>query len=754
MINKLLAKNIFHIAGFKASTKVHMQRDVMREIDARLVKYSQRGILLSLTIFTLALSLGEYYTKQPAMALFLAGGLILMTLIRGCFLIKFESLYAQGPARWRQMFFFTSMLGSSWWGIIVACVTWEHGLLYETPILWLYTVAFFAGSIYVYAPFQRFLQIYMFVAFIPCASIAILCFEPISILYGLIMMILYLLLCRQGRFIGQNYWDKLQANYDLLRRAKTLEAEKITTESSLNHRDVLFNNLTLELKSSIQEIVGSLKILKYSDLQDEEEQLVLLSEQKAQQQIDLLRNVAELSSISANKVLLEHNIIDPRYHIEQALHHVSIIAHKKNIELFSSFACDFPLRVRGDAERFEQIIGNLASSACQFCCPNENGELVVSSSFRGDDEPGTLKISIVNSRPMRTAEAEENINAAFSPHYATDIKLGLSLAIVKGLAKSMDGDAGAYYNDDGALIFWVSIRLTAVTAGRVQGQASPKLSGKKALLYQAPSVISETFCATLHRWGLDVDATDNEEHALSLLEKAQHKSPYHLLIVYTHLDNISDGLSLSKKVAEHDSLHSTSQIIILSQLQNKMPCVEEHFLTYVNVGVIYKPIQYRKLHKMIKDNFIDGKKEASHEQEKHSILTGKHLLVFQQEDIDVAIIKSMAKKIGCTSTVASSLEECLSLLSEQSFDAFICESHLENEDLESFIEQARALCRAKTDYVMPILGASSHELDGEETHCLALGMEHYIDSPVDIDDLEAVLKRFVGRAFHMREQGQ
>ena len=114
----------------------------------------------------------------------------------------------------------------------------------------------------------------------------------------------------------------------------------------------------------------------------------------------------------------------------------------------------------------------------------------------------------------------------------------------------------------------------------------------------------------------------------------------------------------------------------------------------------------------------------------------------------------MAKKIGCTSTVASSLEECLSLLSEQSFDAFICESHLENEDLESFIEQARALCRAKTDYVMPILGASSHELDGEETHCLALGMEHYIDSPVDIDDLEAVLKRFVGRAFHMREQGQ
>jgi CheY-like chemotaxis protein/signal transduction histidine kinase len=747
-IKELLSGSIIDLTHFTPTSKVHAQRDVMREADARLAKYNRRGIFLSLVVFNLTIFIGEFYTKSPTMTLILEGGLFFITFIRAYFLLKFEHIYAQGPARWRKIFFFLSLLGSCWWGFIVASVTYYNGLVYETPILWLYTVALFAGSLYIYAPFQRFLKVYMFVSFIPCAIIAISSFQPINILYGLIMIILYLLLCRQGKFIGQNYWDKLEANYNLLKRTKTLEAEKITTESSLNNRDVLFNNLTIECKSSMQEIVGTLKLLKHASLHDEEQQLVLLAEQKGHQQISLLRNVAELSVISSERVLLDQDVIDLRYHIEQALSHTSIIAHKNNVELYSSFSSDFPLRVRGDAERLEQIIGNLISSACQFC---EQGELLVSSSYRETDGAEVLKLSILNPNPIRTPEAEVSIHSAFSPHFSSDLKLGLNLAIVKGLANCMGGDAGAYYNDEGSLIFWISIRLDSVTTANNHRQNLSKLSGKKTLLFQAPDSIVDVFSKTLHNWGLYVDTANDQDEAMQLLVEADKRNPYQLIIIYTHLDHIESGLSFSKQVAEHESLWATPQIVALSKLQNKIKSVSDHFLKYVNIETIYKPLQHRKLHKLIKSILIENKKEAPVENLNKDLLQEKNLLLFQQEAIDIAIMKSMLEKLGCTVTTATHLEDCLTLLATQPFDAFICESHIEKIDLSMFVEKARDMSMNKDVYKLPILGITSHELEGEQTHCLASGMDYYIDFPVNISDLQAIVRRFIGRAIHMSE---
>jgi signal transduction histidine kinase/DNA-binding response OmpR family regulator len=741
--------SFFNIAIFTPTSKVHVQRDVMREVDERLVKYSQRGIFLTLLVFSLAMLMGEYYINNPKMAIALGGGLVCITFIRIFFLLKFDQLYAKGPGRWRNLFFYSSLAGSAWWGFVIANITLANGLQYETPILWLYTVAFFTGSIYIFAPFQRFLKLYMFASFIPCAVIAILMLEAISVLYGVIMIVLYILLCRQGKIIGQNYWDKLQATYELLQKANALQAEKLTTESSLNNQDVLFNNLTRELKSSMQEILGSLKLIKNSSLPKEEEQVLFLAEQKAQQQLSLLRNVAELANISTKKLLLDQHVIDPRYHIEEALNNISIIAHKKHIELFSSFASDFPLRIRGDAERFEQLLGNLISSACQFAV---SGELLLSSSYRLNEDPGTLKITLINATPIRTPETEEQIHTAFSPYYASDIKLGLSLAIVKGLAQCMDGNAGAYYRDDGALLFWVSIKLSAVSTGVMKTSSQLKLSGKKTLLYQAPKTIADVFSHTLTAWGLDVDIVNDEQAALALLEDNIKDSPYQLVIIYTQLDDVS-GLQLSKKIADHAKLWATPQIVTLSKLQTKQKEVEEHFLKYVSVGVIYKPIQHRPLQKMIKSFLLSDHTESTNDADKDNFLEGKHILLFQQEDIDLVIVKAMLKSMGCVVESASTMSECEGLLETISFDAFICESHLENENLPLFVENARKVNDVLRDnhYKLPVLGLTSHELAGEETHCLASGMEYYIDSPTNIDDLRAILRRFIGRAAHMAE---
>lgn len=747
-ISSFLA-SVANFSFFTPNTKVHLQRDVMRETDIRLVKYSQKGIFLSLTIFALALWIGDYYSHSPRMALVLAGGVICITLTRAYFLLRFEHIYPQGPNRWRKWFFSLSLLGSVWWGFIVAHITWVSGVYNETPILWLYTVAFFAGSLYVFAPFQRFLSLYMFVSFIPCSIVALLLAEPTSILYGVIMLALYFLLRRQGNIIGDNYWDKLQATYDLLKRANVLEAEKITTESSLNSRDVIFKNMARELTSSMHEISGSLALLKELDLPIESVRLLVLTEQKTQQQLTLLRNVSELKNITQKKVLLDQNVIDLRFYIEKALSTTSISAHKKNIELYSSFSADFPLKVRGDSERIQQLISNLISSACYYC---DNGELIVSSSYRDDSDPGMLKVSILNAEPVKSALAESEIDHIFSPHYATDIHIGLSLAIVRGLAECMGGSAGADYKEDGSLVFWVCVKLSTMSIGVVKKQTLiSQLVNKRVMLYQPPQKIAGVFSATLSSWGFSVDIINDKEEALIEFNKTaseQLSHAYDLVIVYTRLNNL-DAMAFSEELCINNITAKIPQIIILSQLQSKTPLVKQHLLNFPFVNMVYKPIQQTYLRQIIKSVLIDNAVLANNNSDE--FLLGKSILLFQQDEIDMTIIQHMLEKIGCVVTQAKTANECLSLVTEKLFDGFISESHLNNIDLEDFIIDIRNIStRNETEiYVMPIIGYTSHQHDDEESHCLASGIDYYLQSPANIDDLRAVLKRFIGRAAYM-----
>jgi CheY-like chemotaxis protein len=316
----------------------------------------------------------------------------------------------------------------------------------------------------------------------------------------------------------------------------------------------------------------------------------------------------------------------------------------------------------------------------------------------------------------------------------------------------MDGDAGADYKENGYLIFWVSRKLPSISSGMPKTLSLLKLAGKKTLLYQAPNTIADVFGKTLESWGLIVDIVNEENTALTKMEECIDQDPYQLIIIYTQLNNI-EALSFSKKIAEHPQLRLTPQIVTLSKLQNKIKQVEEHFLKHVSIEVIYKPIQYRNLQKMIKNLLIVDKKSHAKSSEVENFLEDKHLLLFQQEDIDVAIVKAMLKKIGCKVSVAATLGQCFNQLAQTRFDAFICESHLDDNDMRKFIDKARSAndCLQKNNYKIPILGLTSHEQEDEETHCLATGMEYYIDSPTNIDDLRAILRRFIGRAIHMAE---
>lgn len=737
---------------FKAVSKVHLQRDVMRETDMRLVTYSQTGIFLSVIVFSIVLWAGEHHVSNPFTTAVLFIGLVTITLIRAYFLFRFETIYPKGPNQWRKMFFALTLLGSAWWGTILATMTWVNGLDEEIPILWLYTVGFFAGSLYVVGPFKHFLKIYMAVTFIPCSVSALLLFDPIAALYGAIMLMLYYLLYRQGVIIGDNYWDKLQATYDLLKKTKTLEAEKISTQSSLNESDLVFSNIARELTASVQEISSSLALLKDGDFAADTAKLLMLTEQKNQQQLTLLNNLAEIKNIEQKSVLIDSDVIDLRHHIEKALSRVSNIAHHKRVELHPTFSVGFPLKVRGDGERVQQLVSNLVSSACQYC---EKGELLIDCRYQQEADKGIFRISVTNDHADQRALPLEELQRLFSPRDAQDTHVGLSLAVVKGLASCMGGFANVHYKKEGDLVFWASAAMPLIAMETVEKQALVSaLSDKRVLVYNAPDTVADSLSMLLHNLGLHVDLVNGIEQVNEIVKTLgqSRSSTYDLLLIYAGLED-NESIQLSIDLSEQTNTKTLPQILAISQVQRKTQQVEQHLLQHPHVKAIYNPIQQNYLKKLIKFFLIDDSTPQDIKNLKENVLQNKHILLFQKEAIDSVIIKRLLEKIGCTVVVAETPENCLEQIKTRIFHGFICESHLTEIDISHFVKRIRKNSKVykKFNYKMPIVGFTNHQLEGEESHCLASGMDCYLNSPIDIDDLEAVLKRFIGRAAYIAD---
>jgi signal transduction histidine kinase/CheY-like chemotaxis protein len=735
---------------FTPDTKIHKQRNVMRTTDWRLARYSKRGIALSLVIYFVAIFLGDFYQQRPTFAIVFGLGIVLTTIIRGYLLFRFDTIYSRAPSRWRNLFFFITLVSASWWGIMLAFVTFQVGLKSETPLLWLFTIGFFSSCSHVFSPYRRFYSLYLLLALLPCGLTAIFSLEGLDGVYGIIILTLLFLLERQGKILGEAYWNHLQANYDITQRANALEAEKISSQSTLSNKDALFINLAGELRSSLREIIGSLQVLKLSDLPEQEERVVTLANDKSVQQMNILQNLFEFSLISRKEVILDTDVIDLRDTIEKSIISASLGVYKKNIEIFTEFSTNFPMRVRGDGKRLEQILVNLISTASDF---SESGSLFIKVDYFAEKANiGKVRVAFLLSHPVRNPEIEQQLYDLFQPHHAKNMSQGLSLAIAKGLANCMNGDAGANYTKYEELRFWFTAQLETITQMSPENSNITKVNGKRVLLFQPPKKIEHEYKNNFEAWGFIVDVYYHYDDAVTAIKHSiETNVAFDLIFIYTRLDDLS-AVALLSAMAEITGADKIPQIICLTRTQSKLPQIEELANTFSNIHFIHKPIVYKQLKGQLKRIFVEDHAIATTEL-KQDFLSGKNILLLQKEEIDLTLTTVMLQKLGCDVSACQKHAEAIEHLQNTAFDAFITESQLQEIDMKTFIENARNSNQAirKDKYMLPVLGLNLHEQEGEETRCLQVGMDYYIDMPLQIDDLRAILRRWIGRAIHMAD---
>ena len=729
---------MFHF--FVPATKVQKDRAIMRETDARVAKYSRRGLILNFIVFLLCLAFGDFQEKEHNLAIVLVTGLMLVTLVRSYYLFRFDALYARAPTRWRNQYFFASCLGAAWWSVILVTLTWVQGMRDETLIMWLYSVVFYSSVANVFAPYRHFLSLYLAIGQIPAAITAMFLGNAEGVLYGSIMLVFYVMLSHQGKVTSLAYWERLEAHHALRERAQGLENEKRTSQAQIELKNEFLVNLGQEIRSSISDVMSTLSLIDDSQLSEHHRELLTTANKATGRQIDLVNNVVDFSKITTKTLVLDEVEFDLRRVLEKFVQDFTLDAHQQGIELYYSFDPNMPLRVRGDVTRLNQILATLLNHTLKA---SRIEHVYIEARFHQEqDDFGELQVII--------SDSEKNVAGENDPDASESNQKGIGLAICKGLAACMGGSIHLRENKNRGNRIFINIALQVISHEERRFGSEQKLRGKRALLVDLPEHNANALADEINAWGMATAIVSGQEQTITKLrEQAANGTPFDLVFIFTRLNSMN-GLAISHEITTHPDIAGVKQILAMGILQSDSPEMKLHLRNNPQVCIIEKPIMRRRLHdaavqKLLNVN-LEEERKTSEKEHLGAAIVPKVLLV-EDHRVDQMVISAMLKKLGCYVQVVQNGLEAVEIVERERFDLVLMDYDMKEQDSLVATSKIRDYERMTHSVRrLPIVAVTSAQTEADHDLYMSVGMDDHISKPIRYDDLDARLQRWLEKS--------
>ncbi|MCR5755357.1 MAG: hypothetical protein K6G30_11185 [Acetatifactor sp.] len=213
-------------------------------------------------------------------------------------------------------------------------------------------------------------------------------------------------------------------------------------EAALKVKSEFVSNITHELKTPVNGILGNTRELINLESQADKQRLLHLVERGCNDMMVIIGNVLDFSKLEAGKFILEPREFNFRGMIDYVRStHIHKIA-EKGLEFFVNISPDIPETVIGDELRLAQILNNLLSNATKFTHVGKiMMEVVKTAQFQDQIE---LFFFVIDSGIGIAQEDQDKLFQSFSQVDASITRQyggsGLGLNICKQLVEMMDGD--------------------------------------------------------------------------------------------------------------------------------------------------------------------------------------------------------------------------------------------------------------------------------------------------------------------------
>ncbi len=513
------------------------------------------------------------------------------------------------------------------------------------------------------------------------------------------------------------------------RNQALVQATEIAEKAAQAKGDFLAN-MSHEIRTPMNAVLGLTHLVLATELSAGQRDHLEKIQASARHLLGIINDILDFSKIEARMLKVE----SVEFELQKVLENVANISYKecytKGLSLAFDVAPDVPQRLLGDPLRLGQILINFTNNSVKF---TQQGGILISVQVQDSSADGVmLHFAVKDTGIGLTGEQQALLFRSFQQADSSTTRqyggTGLGLAICKNLAELMGGTVGVSSELGKGATFWFSAQLkTALNQHALRVLVVDDLAELRTLIR-----------LILEPHGYLVRLMEDSASALAAIES----EPFDLIFLDWQMPGM-DGIELTHRIRAM-ALSQQPRIVMLTGFGR-----EDVLRSARQSGVdrvLMKPINPQTL--LDEALLVVRQLEPSPtlvpavvtEPTARETFPGAQVLLAEDNEINQEVAVGLLAAAGVVTEVVGNGRLAVERIQSRHFDLVLMDLQMPVLGGLAATAEIRAMPRFAQ---LPIVAMTANVMAGDRERCLAAGMNDHLAKPVEPEELQRVLSRWL-----------